>query len=254
MTSLRVVERLLRADGATASERAARQQLCNEMGASTLVLKFASCKDDALCDAGLQMGKALLLGGNTAVQASLLQLMRTNDLAAAPADGSDGTFLSSMKRRIRIGIKELKERKTFLAQQQERRATFEEMTMGMSARAKAMVLEDQERPFATTVQIRDPNDGCPKPCPHRSGGKGWGGGVGAAASLCCAALYCVRVRPFTHPLARKDPPLSRSQGFPALSLARKPRSPACDRHSSTMCLSCFACFARATTWICRTAA
>eukprot|EP00966_Prymnesium_polylepis_P068397 1588813-Prymnesium_polylepis.2 len=75
----------------------------------------------------------------------MLRLMNSNDEGIVPADGSKGNYLSAMKRRIRLGIKELKERKTFLAQQHERKAHFSEITEGLSARAKAMVLEDVER-------------------------------------------------------------------------------------------------------------
>ena len=60
-----------------------------------------------------------------------------------------------MKRRIRLGIKEIKERKVFLSQQEERRNHFEELTEGLSARAKAMVFEDQERPFSTKAFVMD---------------------------------------------------------------------------------------------------
>ena len=59
------------------AERRERQLLCNDLGASTLVLKFGACEDGALCQAGLQLGGELTVSNMrpsraTAVPASLL--------------------------------------------------------------------------------------------------------------------------------------------------------------------------------------
>ena len=98
-------------------ERKALQQLLNRLGASTLVLKFASCEDDDLARAGVHLGIAMLEGGNTEVQCSLLALLKSDESSIAAADGSKATFFASMKRRLRLGVKELKDRKIYLAQQ-----------------------------------------------------------------------------------------------------------------------------------------
>ena len=199
-TSLNVLGKILGAEGSQ-FEKVQRQLLCNEMGASSVVLKFASCEDDDLCKGALQLAIALMEGGNAPVQASLLQLMNSREEAIMPADGSKGSFLSATcrtqgfkppqqetlatipsvplagasvrtlaclqstdvhsnpdcnrKRRIRLGIKEIKERKVFLMQQRERRESFKLVTEGLSARAKAMMLEDVERPFQSKAFVAD---------------------------------------------------------------------------------------------------
>ena len=79
--------------------------------------------------------------------------METDAPETVPADGSKATFLTSVKRRLHLGIKEIRDRKVYLAQQAERREHFEEATAGMSARAKAMVHEDIERPFASRACV-----------------------------------------------------------------------------------------------------
>ena len=71
------------------------------------------------------------------VQSALLSLLQTGHPAIAPADGSGGSFVSAVKRRIRLGVKEIKDRKDYLAQQHERRSLWEETSEGLSASAKA---------------------------------------------------------------------------------------------------------------------
>ena len=71
------------------------------------------------------------------MQSALLSLLQTGHPAIAPADGSGGSFVSAVKRRIRLGVKEIKDRKDYLAQQHERRSLWEETSEGLSASAKA---------------------------------------------------------------------------------------------------------------------
>ena len=152
---LHVLAELLNADDVSPAERRERQLLCNQLGASVLVLKFGACEDGALCQAGLQLGVALLVGGNREVQDTMLGLLKADGPAIAAADGTAGSFLASMKRRLRLAVKEVRDRKVFLAQQKERREHFDEVTEGMSARAKAMVHEDIERSFASRANLVD---------------------------------------------------------------------------------------------------
>ena len=74
------------------------------------------------------------------VQSALLSLLQTGHPAIAPADGSGGSFVSAVKRRIRLAIKEIKDRKDYLAQQHERRSLWEETSEGLSASAKARLM------------------------------------------------------------------------------------------------------------------
>ena len=52
-----------------------------------------------------------------------------------PYDGSSGSFLERMRFRLRLGAKEIHERKFCLMQQAERRGTFAEDTQGLSTAA-----------------------------------------------------------------------------------------------------------------------
>ena len=96
VTSLLVLGKILGAEG-SAFEKTQRQLLCNEMGASSVVLRFVSCEDDNFCKSALQVAISLMEGGNNLVQASLLKLMSSQE-AILPADGSKGSFLSAMYR------------------------------------------------------------------------------------------------------------------------------------------------------------
>ena len=83
------------------------------MGASVLVLRMVACSEnDQLFKAGLQLGIALLGGGNftglSAVQDSLHQtLTGSTDGIILPMDGSSSNFLSTLRMRLRLAKKEV---------------------------------------------------------------------------------------------------------------------------------------------------
>ena len=66
-----------------------------------------------------------------------------------PFDGSDGRFFSKMKGRLRRAAAEIREKKFYLAQQQERRETFEEETEGLSPATVVAMRQELEAPFAS---------------------------------------------------------------------------------------------------------
>jgi hypothetical protein len=136
------------------NEHVERQLLLNSVGLATVAFKMASCDDDDLCRAGLRLSIALLDGGNTKVQESFLTLLQDPDAEHLhSADGTEGSFLAKTKTRLRLGFKEIKDRKIYLAQQQDRRADFEEATAGLSAVAREAMREDVERPYPSRAFV-----------------------------------------------------------------------------------------------------
>jgi hypothetical protein len=132
LISLAVLRTVLEAG--PADQLVERQLLLNSMGVATVALKMAACVDDALCEGGLKLSIALLDGGNAEVQRSFLSLLQdsdAHDLRAADgseansnrgtppppttpsrvrATGSEGSFFKRVKGRLRLGVKEIKER------------------------------------------------------------------------------------------------------------------------------------------------
>ena len=132
--SLRVLTAIL--DESAAKRLRSRQQMLTKMGGARLALMLACCEVDELASAGLRLGLALLKGGNTEVQLAMHEvLLGEGDRELRPYDGSSGSFLAMMRYRLRLGAKEIHERKFYLAQQTERRATFAEDTQGLSSAA-----------------------------------------------------------------------------------------------------------------------
>lgn len=131
------------------------QMLLNAMGASTLTLRFAGCADEDLCRAGLRLGAALLHGGNRSVQSTIYTLLHDAVNPILPADGSEQSFFLAMKSRIRLGIKEITDRKAYLAQQVERRASFAEMSEGLSGIARDSLWEDIQRDYTSMSCVLD---------------------------------------------------------------------------------------------------
>ena len=110
--------------------------MLNDMGGARLALMMAACEVDELASAGLALGLALLKQGNAEVQLSMhAVLLCEGDRELKPYDGSGGSFLAMMRQRLRLGAKEVHERKFYLEQQHERRASFAEDTQGLSTAA-----------------------------------------------------------------------------------------------------------------------
>ena len=139
-TSLNVLGKILGAEGSQ-FEKVQRQLLCNEMGASSVVLKFASCEDDDLCKGALQLAIALMEGGNAPVQASLLQLMNSHEAAIMPADGSKGSFLSAMCRT-----------QAFKPPQQETLAAIPSAPLAEASVRRLACLQPTDRPIESLLQ------------------------------------------------------------------------------------------------------
>eukprot|EP00966_Prymnesium_polylepis_P336507 7391607-Prymnesium_polylepis.2 len=63
------MRRCARAHPVQAGTLRERQELLDAYGASSVALKMAACENDELCRVGLELGIALLEGGNATVQA-----------------------------------------------------------------------------------------------------------------------------------------------------------------------------------------
>ena len=137
-------------------QKVERQLLLNSMGVATVALKMAACDDDKLCQGGLHLAMALLDGGCAEVQLALLDLLQDAEADHLhAADGSEGSLLAKCKNRLRRGVKEIKERKIYLQQQEDRREDFEEMALGLSAAAREAMREDIERPYPSRAFVCD---------------------------------------------------------------------------------------------------
>ena len=104
---------------------------------------------------------ALLRAGNSSgqkvMQESLYKvLMNTaNDSSSVAAiDGTQEGFLGSIRNRLRLGIKEITDRKIFLASQKERRALLASQT-SMGSTALASMVSENNKAFPTRAHVLD---------------------------------------------------------------------------------------------------
>ena len=91
---------------------------------------LASCQDDDLSKAGLELAVNLLRRGNRDVQNTMMQALTATGRRAAdirPFDGTEGSLVLSLRQRLRLAVKEIRERKTHLEVQAEKRAALEEI-------------------------------------------------------------------------------------------------------------------------------
>ena len=131
IASLRVLITMLK-QHTNAQALSRQQKLLTLLGAPTVVLVMASCEHDELCLKGLQLGIALLDGGNADVQEACYRKLTdpASEEAIRPFDGSTGTFLSMMRWRLRLAMREVHERRTFEEVREEMRVVISEEYSG----------------------------------------------------------------------------------------------------------------------------
>lgn len=153
VASLRVLIALLSLPAAQEARRRRRQWLLADEGACSVCLMMCSCADAQLFSLGMRFTIALLEGGNTHVQRAMHAALAAGTVAAF--DGSNGSWMGQVKSRLRRGVKEISERKLFVAQQAERRQYLAEDVAGLSAAAAAAVRADIERDFESAAFVAE---------------------------------------------------------------------------------------------------
>jgi len=150
VASLRVLIALLSLPAAEAARRRRRQCLLADEGACSVCLMMGASEDAQLYGMGMELAIALLAGGNARVQAAMHARLASG---AQAFDGTNGAWMMSVKLRLRRGVKEISERKLFIAQQAERREFFSDEVAGLSAAAVAAVRADLERDFESEAFV-----------------------------------------------------------------------------------------------------
>eukprot|EP00965_Chrysotila_dentata_P245163 6206394-Pleurochrysis_carterae.AAC.1 len=131
-----------------------RQKRLVELGAHKVCLAMTACRDDEFYQLGLQLGIALLHGGNRFVQDALYdELSRPRKVLGF--DGSDLGWLGAIKLRLRLGSKEIVERKLFNETHEERVAQVDGEATAVSASADWMLREEASRGFETSAFVVD---------------------------------------------------------------------------------------------------
>ena len=169
-TCLRLLARLVVSGSGTATERSDGHQagsqrhrdemrrlqcLLNSMGASAVALSMSACEDDDLCESGLELCCALLGEGNSEVQNTMHQLLSGPEQVKA-FDGSKTSFLASMRDRLRLGSKEIIERKLYVEQQQtilNDSSLIQQETAGLGAAAKKRYLDNLSKPYSSRAKV-----------------------------------------------------------------------------------------------------
>ncbi|KAL1529829.1 hypothetical protein AB1Y20_000761 [Prymnesium parvum] len=128
-----------------------RQDMLNEMGGAKVALMLASCADDDLYKAGLDFAIMLLKRGNHKVQQTMLELLTAVGASAqeeiAAFDGSSGSLVLSMRQRLRLALKEIRERKMHGEIQLEKRKALMDAGDGLSAGTRVALMREAELPF-----------------------------------------------------------------------------------------------------------
>ena len=88
--------------------------------------------------------------GNREVQSELCNLLSSSDdRQTAALDGSAGNFFSRVRNSLRLAVKEIAERQSFLQTQQDARGQFEAMSEGLSGATIELLKADLHTPFQT---------------------------------------------------------------------------------------------------------
>ena len=150
-------------ENASASMTLARMQGLAAMGAGRLAIRTIACNDvDLLCRSGLRLGIALLRAGGTSAGQRVMQenlykvlmSMGTDPASAAAIDGTHEGFLGTIRNRLRLGIKEITDRKIYLATQSERRLVLAE-TDNVSRATLASMIAENNKEFPTRAFVLD---------------------------------------------------------------------------------------------------
>lgn len=134
-----------------------QQQLLCILGAPTVVLQMATCDDDQLCLKGLQLGCALLKGGNREVQDTMYEMLANPALEdkIRAFDGTPTNFVSQMRVRLRTAMVEIAERKTFLEVQDEMITVFRDDYAGVNTATLVALKEEIEKEFPQHSHVLD---------------------------------------------------------------------------------------------------
>ena len=151
VTSVRVLcSCLTEGQGTSVSALARRQRALSDFGACAVTVRLVSCQEPRLFACGLQLGMALVRGGNREVQATFLELICTLDREMVAAlDGTSWTFFERVREALRLAIKEVPERRTFLRSQADSREQFAGYAEGLSASTVELLRNDLQRSFVT---------------------------------------------------------------------------------------------------------
>jgi hypothetical protein len=151
VTSVRILCACLK-EGSSASALASRQRTLRDFGACAVAVQLVTCEEPRLFACGLQLGTALVRGGNRDVQSSFFELVCTLDHTGVGAlDASPWSFFERVRDALRLAIKEVPERRTFLSSQAESRRQFAMYSEGMSTSTVEFLRNDlrEARGFTT---------------------------------------------------------------------------------------------------------
>lgn len=104
------------------------QNQVNKLGATKLILRLMSSRNDEIVLESLEMGIALLYGGNHEVQDTIYQYLHSIHTSQIGFDvwrflitSSDHVFFSEVRSRVRRAVGEIKERQQFYVRKLEKK-------------------------------------------------------------------------------------------------------------------------------------
>lgn len=127
-----------------------RQKTLNSIGVSAVVLRLVSCETTELYQEGLLLGVAMLKHGNPTVQDELVALLtHRKNVDIAAIDGSQTTFFARMRDSLRLAIKEIPERVSYLQMQKQAEEQFDDFTEGLAGATVELLRQEMRSPFVT---------------------------------------------------------------------------------------------------------